>query len=513
MIRSTKQYKLFCAAFLLFFVALLVYAETFAFTGDEGFHLLTARLIQMGERPYLDFVFPQAPLNAYINAGWMRIFGTTWRSVHFLAAFLTAGAVFLIADFVFTRFPVPAWRLPAAIAAICAVGLNAVVVEYGPLAQAYGMCLFATAAAFRLAVAAVRKKNWWWAALAGLFAGVAPASSLLTAAVAPVLMVWILIYNEAGSRWKKLIALVAAAAVPFAPVLWLLAQGPRSIRFNPVWFNLVQYHLLFRRLYWPETTQHDLEIITSWIDSGQALLLILLGCGGLLVLMFRSRGFLGDAFKREGVGNEAITDCDPRLKAEFYLSAWLALGIGIEVSLAHPTLSRYYVLAVPFAAILAMVGLYAVASKLVASRAAPVLLFAALSCLGLGKSLYERNQEIRSWADYESIAQVVDKVTPPQVPVYASEPVYFLTRRRPPPGMEFFYSHKVDLPPAVLESLHIVTEAELKRRLNAGMFATAVSCDDDEIKEIETAKVYANKTDAGDCTVFWGPQVHPAASR
>jgi hypothetical protein len=46
------------------------------------------------------------------------------------------------------------WRIPAALVAAAAVGLNAKVFFYGSLAQPYGMCLFALAMALRFAVGA-----------------------------------------------------------------------------------------------------------------------------------------------------------------------------------------------------------------------------------------------------------------------------------------------------------------------------------------------------------------------
>jgi len=47
--------------------------------------------------------------------------------------------------------------------------------------------------------------------------------------------------------------------------------------------------LAFRELYWPESTRHDLEILTSWIDSGQALLLGMLAVSGLVYLVCRNQ--------------------------------------------------------------------------------------------------------------------------------------------------------------------------------------------------------------------------------
>ena len=91
-----------------------IYAQTRAFAWDEGFHLVTAQSINRGKRPYLDFCFPQTPLNAYWNAGWMRVFGDTWRTPHAVAAVMTALAVLLTAGYVLRRFPEPGWRLGAA---------------------------------------------------------------------------------------------------------------------------------------------------------------------------------------------------------------------------------------------------------------------------------------------------------------------------------------------------------------------------------------------------------------
>src|SRR6266567_3257291 len=84
---------------------LMVYAVLRAFSWDEGFHLLAAQLIEKGQKPYLDFCFPQPPLNAYWNAFWMHLFGDNWRVPHIVAALLTGAAILMAADYILTRFP------------------------------------------------------------------------------------------------------------------------------------------------------------------------------------------------------------------------------------------------------------------------------------------------------------------------------------------------------------------------------------------------------------------------
>jgi hypothetical protein len=472
-------YLWLCGGLSLYAAVFLIYSETGAFTWDESYHLLAAQLMDAGRRPYLDFCFPQTPLNAYWNAAWMRVLGQSWRVPHALAALFTIGAVLLTADFVFLRFPVRSWRFAAAIAAGLATGLNTIVFEYGPLAQAYGICLFALAAAFRITVRAAGRRGPLLPAAAGFFAGVAAGSSLLSAAAAPVFLGWMLFYNRAGRRSTKIAAFGIGAAVPFAPVFRLFWLGPRQ-----TWFNVVQYHAFFRKLYWPETTRHDLEILTSWIDSGQALVLGLLAVFGLLYVARRSRW--------------------PRaLKAEFYLCAWLAAALSVWVGRAHPTFPRYFLLTVPFLTILAVAGLYAIVSRVLEPDHAlwPVLLVTALFALGLGKSLYERRD--LNWGEYERQASKVDQVTPRNALVYADEPIYFLTKRTPPAGLELYYTHKLNLPAAEAALMHIVTDAEVKRQVQSGMFATAYSCDDDEIDDLGLKKLYQQHAEMDDCTIFW----------
>src|SRR3954464_11711399 len=73
--------------------ALIWYANTAAFAWDEGYHLVAAWLIAHGKQPYIDFVFPQTPFNAYWNALLLRILGEPWHVPHTAAAILTSAAV------------------------------------------------------------------------------------------------------------------------------------------------------------------------------------------------------------------------------------------------------------------------------------------------------------------------------------------------------------------------------------------------------------------------------------
>ncbi len=477
--RPRRAFLVLSGLILLYTAALLVYSQTMGFVWDEGFHILAAQLIDHGKTPYLDFCFPQTPLNAYWNAGWMAIFGESWRVTHVAAALEVAGAVFLTADYVFARFSIGRWRFACALVAAFFVGFNATVVEFGPVSQAYAIGLLLVVAAFRVAVAAVDRKGWLLAGSAGVLAGAAAACTLLTAPVAPVLLIWILIYNRDGQRWTKGGAFVVGALVPFAPVFWLFAKSPRQ-----VFFNIVQYQALFRRVNWNGATPHDIDVLSAWLDDVQSLLLGLLAIAGVWFLARKS-------------------DWDRARRAELYLCAWLSLVLILYISTAHPTFSRYFIFATPFLTVLAVAGLYWVASRL-GNPERPLLasaLVIALVALALGRSLFD-DRDSETWYDYQEIARKVDQVTAPQGRLWADELVYFLTRRTPPSGMEFSYSHSIELPPAQEKLYHIISKKELLEEAKAGKFDTVQTCNDDTIDDM--VKLFPHKTDIGDCSVFWG---------
>src|SRR5208282_1593949 len=101
--------RLLYLALALLAALMVLYSQTYSFFEDEGFHILAARLIDAGKRPYLDFFFPQTPLNAYWNAVWMAVFGAKWRVVHVVAALVTTSSVLLITQYVAGLFPDRRW--------------------------------------------------------------------------------------------------------------------------------------------------------------------------------------------------------------------------------------------------------------------------------------------------------------------------------------------------------------------------------------------------------------------
>ena len=452
--------------------ALIAYSQTRAFVWDEGFHLVAAALIAQGKTPYVDFCFPQTPLNAYANAGLIRLFGQSWYAPHLLAALFVVGAMLLTARFVLTHLPAgerPKWDWPAVICAAVFVGLNTTILQFGTAAQAYGSGLFFSVAAFCSAVAAVRRASTLLTLAAGLLSGVAAGCSLLTAPVAAILLAWMLWSERGANRWLKGAAFLVAAAIPFIPPIWLFFKAPQQ-----VFFNIFEYQALYRRANWPGATLHDLGVITAWLNSTQALLI-----GGLAFLGVRR------VYRNSEWGSE------------FRLAMWLSLGLALFNALTHPTFERYFVFVVPFVSILAVVGLSAIRSRRLAVVAAVLV---ALSC---AQALFE-DRDADTWKDYENVARKVAEVTPPGETLYAEEPVYFLLHRTPPTGLEFSYSRNIQLPAEREKLLHVVSQGEFKKQIEAGRFHTVQSCKDDLIDYYGLSTLFPHQADVDDCSIFWG---------
>jgi len=463
-----------------------LYAFTRAFVWDEGFHLVAAQMILAGKKPYLDFCFPQTPLNAYWNALWMRVLHQSWRVSHIPAVLELDGAVVLLTRYLLSRFPDARWRSACTLAGIAFLGVNATMVQFGPIAQAYAICAFTLTAAFIFATDAVQKPQVWCSVAAGLSIGCGAASSLLIAPAAPVILLWLWFKNVVGSRSVKAAAFLVGSAIPFAPVVWLFVQGPHQ-----TWFNIVTYQAMFRRADWkPDTAfSHDFDVLTGWYDSGQILLLC--SCALAAVLFFRRHKEFG------------------RFRSEFWLALWMSLSLVAYIATAHPTFGRYFIVGMPLYAIVAAPGLMVIALRFSASarprRAASALL--ALLLFGLLRAQVT-DLDAATWDRYEQMASAIAGVTPPAARLLSDEHIYFLLHRAPPPGMEFSYSHKVDVPAKEAALLHIIPIKELKSQISKGQFATIQTCDDDKIDDWNLASLYKQRKDIADCSIFWDYEKH-----
>jgi len=229
-----------------------------------------------------------------------------------------------------------------------------------------------------------------------------------------------------------------------------------------------------------------MQALTGWLTDSQSLLLGLLGIFGVIYIARRSAW-------------------NPERRSEFYLCGWLALGMAAEMAFAHPTFPRYFCLLAPFLGILAVPGLYAIASRVLQPERPfwPVVIISVIFAGALVWNISDRSSVSYNWPQYEDIARKAAEMTPFGKQIFAEEEVYFLMKRRPPFGLEFQYSQKLDLPSPRLAALHITPESELKKQLTAGAFWSAATCDDDMIDDFHLDKTFRSKVKVHDCPVYW----------
>jgi hypothetical protein len=173
--------------------------------------------------------------------------------------------------------------------------------------------------------------------------------------------------------------------------------------------------------------------MSSWFDSGHALLLIVLAVSAVLFVSSK--------------------DCPAADRSKYYLCAWLISAEALLLCNIHPTFQQYFVFVVPFLAILAPVGLRALTPRFDSTGRPlwPVLFVGAFLAFGLEKSLFEQRDNL-FWRDVESVAAKLNEVTGPAASLPADEFLYFASKRLPARGLEHADTHKLSLPAPHVQS-------------------------------------------------------------
>ena len=469
----------------------IVFSQTLAYYGDEGFDLLSAQLIVAGKKPYLDFFYQHPAFYAYATATWMRLFGDGWRGLHLFSALFTCGSIAVSALYVHSRWHRASspWRAAAVIILLLLIDGQRQIVAFGTVSQAYGACLFFCVCAFYLATTAQRRKTSVWVFGSGLCAGAAAASSLLTFPVVPIILLWLLWHAERSARLRWLVSYSAGLAVPFLPMAWLFARAPRQVV-----FDTVAYHLFYRHQVW--SYHLDLMALQS-LASPQALLLAGLGLIGFMFVAGQGRS-------------------ETPYRDELLLAGALAGGLAGFAAITRPTFDQYFVMSFPFAAILAPIGVRAVSTRLLTTwqrpavaviGVVPLLLPAARTVHQLIAAAY------RPWVGLEAIGRHVDRVTPPGGWILANDLVYVAAHRFPRPGLENDFS--ADLPPeaAARTGLNAPSQAQVEQWFHDRRFDTFAVCPTAsssyapwllEIYRQHTKMPYDSLSRA--CEIFWDPR-------
>jgi hypothetical protein len=454
---------------------LLAFSQTLAGGGDEDSCLLAAQLINAGKKPYLDFFYDQVPLYAYITAAWLRVFDNSWRSAHLLSALATSGTLMLIAGFLFRQINDPEWKLATAVIGTLFVGLHPLTITFGTVGMPYALCSFFMVSSFCLAIEAVEREKGWLPLWTGVAAGCSAGSTLLAAPVMPIALLWMLRQTHADHRARKGLQFLGGAVIPFLPALWLTAQAPRQAL-----FNIVEFHLFYRRDSMEDAIWRDLITSYEFFYSAPVLILVLLAFVGLLFLNTKSAW-------------------SERRREKFYLCGWLLAGLGAYLANTLPAYDQYFFLLIPFLGSLAALGVYAIGSRIGKPERAGwlVALFVGLFLVALIRPLLLERGEFDWWQKYEEVAREVNGVTPSGGEIFSEDNfIYVAARRLPPEGLDYSYIHGRGISPALGSILHLEPPARLQEWLAAGRFDTVVIYtesiyNDSKRNGLRLAKLYA----------------------
>jgi hypothetical protein len=426
--------------------------------GDEGLHLLASQLFKHGKWPYGDFLYHHPPGYIGLNAVWMSAFGESWRSAHALSALLTLATIAVICEFTYTRFRETSWQVPATAMIALLVGLNVLVLQNGVSAQPFALMTLLSVVAFRLAIASAGRSRTWLPLWSGLCAGLACITSLLMITVPIVLFIWLVWKCETNQRKRAAIQFLAGLAVPALLMLPFAVRG-----FSQFVFDLLLLQLRHRTLdgHWTAQAAWRIYIhtVTDWLGMGQGLLFVLLPLLGV--------GFLS--------GHKAF---EAKRRSEFYLCAWLATSLCVWVSIPRPTFPWYFMPAVPFAGVLAVVALFAIHEHVLRGRRLVALLLVTCVIFSYDTaqwlSIFRNDPSEHEWREVEAISQEIRAVGCGSL--YASDMrVYFGSRCPPQPGMESYAASWLSsLSQAQADSLHIVRQDEINRKIQAGDFSLLV---------------------------------------
>jgi 4-amino-4-deoxy-L-arabinose transferase-like glycosyltransferase len=210
------------AAVLL--VALLACLWIWRYRGvdpDEGAHLMDARLLLEGARPYLDFQ-PRQILYSYLLAGAMRALGTDFaeiRLVAIAAVLATAALVFVVARRLFDE--------RSALVAAAAVALFPPNLVAAPMVHMHAFEMLAASCVAYCLVRHLQDGGWAPLAAAGVLVAVALyiRESGMTLVASSGLTLWACTWRSPGLLLRRLAVLGGAFLVSCAAVILWAGRG------------------------------------------------------------------------------------------------------------------------------------------------------------------------------------------------------------------------------------------------------------------------------------------------
>lgn len=428
--------------------------------GDEGFYLLASRLVLLHKKPYIDFLFEQAPLFPYAYAFWMKCFGLTWTSARLFAALLTAVTGTLLFEDIChqTRH----W-----LAGLCGTIMFAasmLIFGFFPVAKTFSLAALLVFSAYVVVNRLASKSSSWLAAGGGVLLALSIDTRSYLVVVVPLFILWIMRSSEAKDARRLTKWFLAGCAVGILPCLYFFLSSPDAFLFNNLGYHAIR---------------SNGGLVGMWEEKIVVLLqLFLMGpeSNGLQngILFFTSIGLLSATGKRR---------YPPRFAFQ------IAIAVGLVSLLPTPAWPQYFSLCVPFLLVTAVCTTDDMVCALESRRgrtyalAGCTLLFCVYLAAGVpdfhrylvtGKGVpgIKSAQEAREWKlqPVVEVSRAIEQIASPGETVASLWPGYiFQTRTEPFPGLEADYAVPIadKLSAAQRRKYHVVSPADLERSFAA----------------------------------------------
>jgi hypothetical protein len=221
--------------FLVEFSVFLTVSRFRLVDGDEGFYLLTSRLVTEGKLPYRDFLLTQMPLLPYAYGWWMRFAGMTWLSARLLSAILTAALGTALCNEVSRQ----TGKWAAGVMATLLFLSSTLVFAWLTIVKTYALSTLLLFLAYSAVIRYLPGRSVTWL-IAGALLGASVDVRLYFAGLLPVFLWWT--YNSAkiGFRVSAFLYFLGGCALAMTPNLYLLGRDPQAYFFDNLGFHAVR---------------------------------------------------------------------------------------------------------------------------------------------------------------------------------------------------------------------------------------------------------------------------------
>ena len=407
------------------FVALHRYIDA-----DEGFYLLASRLVLMHKKPYVDFLFEQAPLLPYLYGFWIRCFGISWTSARLCSAFLTAVLGTLLYEDVCRQTQ----NYVVGFFSVVLFAASTLVFGFFPVAKPYSLAGLLLLGAYVIVSRLSTTSPGWLAGTGGLLFGFSIETRSYLLLLTPVFVLWILRNVNRTTRWQAIRWFLVGVLVSNLLALYLFFCSPDKFLFSNIGFHAIRSDGGLVGMWEQKFVVLLVTFLGGWESNGiQTSILFFISLG--LLLIIRERHFR------------------PRLAFQ------IAMALGIISLLPTPVHPQYFCLCMPFL----VLSTVCVASKFISDlESKRVRQIAAAGCTGLlviylaasvkdfrgylitgaGVPGVELSVERADWTlqRVTEVSSAIDEIARPGESVASFWPGYlFQTQTNPVPGFEADY--------------------------------------------------------------------------